>query len=705
MYLKHLKRQICSTCPTTTTIDGLLSIVKEFGKDWTIKNNKKITYYDIPCAFDIETSSFYDNGEKVAIMYEWTFALFGYIVVGRTWDEFIHLCREISEILQLNYDKRLVVYVHNLSYEFQFMRKLFDWERVFSLDERKPIEALTTWGICFRCSYKLSGYSLERLGNQLLTYKVQKLSGSLRYDLIRHSGTPLTAEELHYCYNDVLVVICYIQELIEREGNITKIPLTKTGFVRNYCRKKCLYEGDDKYHTKFKKYRDMMKSLVLTSDVYSQLKKAFAGGFTHANAYYVDEIVKNVSSFDFTSSYPYVMIAEKFPMSPPQFRGKVSKREFKRLLKTCCCLFDVEFTNIKSSVSFENYISQSHCHSIKGGTFNNGRVVSADLLRMTVTEQDYMIIRAFYKWDNIRIGNLITFTRGYLPTDFVLSIVDLYEAKTTLKGVEGKEPEYLRAKEDVNSCFGMTVTDICRDDITYFENEWGKNTPEIEEAISKNNKTVRRFLYYPWGVWVTAYARANLFTGIYEFKDDYVYSDTDSIKVINVEEHREYFEKYNALVDFKLNAAAKHHGISVDRFAPKTIEGKVKKLGVWDYEGTYELFKTLGAKRYMYKKDGEVNMTVAGVNKKIAVPYLIKTYGDDIFKKFNADLYIPAGKTGKSTHTYIDVERNGIVKDYMGNIMEYHEESGIHLEDADYSFSMTEQYIRYLLKIKEDVEE
>ena len=64
------------------------------------------------------------------------------------------------------------------------------------------------------------------------------------YSLIRHSNTELTEKELGYCINDVLVVVAYIQETIEREGNITKIPLTKTGYVRNYTRNNCMYNGD-----------------------------------------------------------------------------------------------------------------------------------------------------------------------------------------------------------------------------------------------------------------------------------------------------------------------------------------------------------------------------------------------------------------------------------------------------------------------------
>lgn len=87
----------------------------------------------------------------------------------------------------------------------------------------------------------------------------------------------------------------------------------------------------------------------------------------------------------------------------------------------------------------------------------------------------------------------------------------------------------MTAKEMLNSEYGMMVTDIMRDEIIY-EEDWESSTPSIEEAIDKYNKSKSRFLYYPWGVWVTAYARRNLFRTIYKVKEDFIYADTDSIK-------------------------------------------------------------------------------------------------------------------------------------------------------------------------------
>lgn len=695
----------------TLTIEGgdVLEKIKEFP---LCTSEKQIKYYNVSCAFDIETTSFevfqsIGNDKKVekrAIMYIWTLSLDGVILQGRSWKEFVDVCEELTNYLKLDIRKRLVIYVHNLSFEFQFMHKWFEWEEVFSLKKRQPIKAITTGGIEFRCSYKLSGYSLEKLGDNLVKYKIEKMVGDLDYSKIRNSKTIMSSKELRYCINDVLVVTAYIREYIERVKYIFRIPQTKTGEVRNFARKECFYGGGSKkknYNT-YREYHDMISVLKLTPSDYIQLKKAFSGGFTHANALYSGEIIKNVKSMDFTSSYPYVMISEKFPMSSPKKVAIKSKKQFKFLLKNYCCVFNVEFTNIKATKLWENYISKSHCSKLQKGVLNNGRVVSAESLSTTITELDFIIINTYYTWDSMKIGDFRYMLKGYLPTNFVKAILELYGDKTTLKGVENREIDYLLSKERINSMYGMTVTDICRDKIIYSPTDWNSEKPNIEEAVEKNNTSRKRFLYYAWGVWVTAYARYNLFTAITELGEDYIYSDTDSVKFINYEKHSKYFDCYNKSVIRKLIAAMKYHKLSFDLTCPKNNKGEVKQIGIWDDEGTYSRFKTLGAKRYMTEKNGEISITVAGLNKYSAVPYMKKRYGEHIFESFDNGLKIPSENTGKLTHTYIDNEFSGILTDYQGNTSEYYEKSAIHLGPAEYSLSLDDLYIKYLIGIRDE---
>ena len=100
-------------------------------------------------------------------------------------------------------------------------------------------------------------------------------------------------------------------------------------------------------------------------------------------------------------------------------------------------------------------------------------------------------------------------------------------------------------------------------------------------------------------------------------------------------------------------------------------------------------------------KSYDYSLTVSGVNKKSAIPYLLETYGENgIFDAFTNYLTIPPNATGKNIHTYIDYEINGTLTDYLGNESEYNEKSGVHLEPTGYSLSLSIMYLNYLIGIK-----
>lgn len=436
-------------------------LLKDAYKNGKHTNNQKISYYNIVFAFDIETTSFTDkptktdHNEKRSVMYIWQLAINGRVVIGREWSEFLYAIEQIEQILQTDKYNRCIIYVHNLAFEFQYIRKFFQWHKVFSIDKRKPIYAITESGIEFRCSYILTNYSLAKLGEQLHKYKVSKLVGDLDYKLIRHNKTPLSDQELSYCINDVLVVSAYIQEQIEKEKYIHKIPLTCTGYCRRYVRHNCLY-GDDYKHWRHQcsKYRSIMNSLTISGvEEYRQLKRGFQGGFTHAGCMWSSYTVDNVDSIDFTSSYPYVLLSEQFPMSSGELVTIHSNEELENYLKKYCCLFDVKFYELKAKFKYENYISSYKCYQKTCVVENNGRIYSGEIVAMTVTEQDFEIIRKTYSFKKCDIANFRIYEKGYLPVEIIKSIIKLYSDKTTLKGVKDKETEYQVSKGLLNSVY------------------------------------------------------------------------------------------------------------------------------------------------------------------------------------------------------------------------------------------------------------
>ena len=671
-----------------------------------IKSKDKI-YYNLAMSFDIETSSFYEdkNGviytndeykklknqvkaEKKAIMYIWQFAIEENVIIGRTWNDFLYFCKKLYDYLDLK-ERYIIVYVHNLSYEFQFICKWFNWIDIFADSERKPIKAMTDTHFIFKCSYRLSGYSLEVLANNLKSHNIKKMVGDLDYNLIRNSKTPISKEELQYCINDVLIVTSYIEEQIDEFGNIEKIPLTQTGKVRRYVRKQCFQN---------KEYKYFIKELTIEKPEYLLLKNAFAGGFTHCNAMYTNKICKNVTSYDFTSSYPTVLISEKYPMSKGKEVNVNSESELIKLIKNYCVLVDLQFNNIKSSFLYEQIISYSKCRNVKNPLINNGRIVQADTLTITCTDIDFLNIKDFYKWDSMKIGLCYIYKKDYLPKEFIKTILHLYKSKTELKGVDGKEVEYLHSKELLNSLYGMCVTSIVHDSFNFDGKEWTTENGNLDEELKNYNTDKNRFLFYQWGVWCTAYARNNLYTAIRECKEDYIYSDTDSVKIFDVDKHKKYFEEYNKWIVKKLEKCLNYHNIPLYFISPKTIKGEIKTLGIWDFDGFYTDFKTLGAKRYIFKKDNKLSITVCGLSKKSGKEFIENQKNPFIF--FNEGMYVDCEHTGKMTHTYIDKEIENTITDYLGNTAYYHEKSFIHLEKTDYLLSLSDMYIKYFMGVQ-----
>ena len=672
-----------------------------------IKTNKKIDYLNLSCSLDIETSSvMLSGGVKAAFMYVWAIqvGVDSDVIYGRTWEELAELLERLSEELELFENRRLVIYVHNLGYEFQFMRKYFTWLDVFSLSERNPLKAFCSLGIEFRCSYKLSGFSLDNTAKNLVKHSIKKLTGTVDYDLIRTHETTLTPADLDYVKNDVQIVTAYIDEQIDYYKDITKIPMTNTGRVRAYVRQNCYYTAKNHRKTdrgKYFRYRKIMEDLTLTPAIYTQLKRAFMGGFTHANAKYSGKVLNNVSSIDFTSSYPAVMVSEKFPMS--RFKEVVirSESELNKYCSKYAMVFDIRFTNIKAKINQEVYLSESKCISLTNPSINNGRVYSADILTTTITEVDLDIMKQVYSWDSIELANVKYAHKGYLPKSIIESILNLYQDKTVLKDVPGQEVEYMLSKGMLNSIYGMCVTDVVKNNAVY-KDDWATELANPLEVIDKYNTSKTRFLYYPWGVWVTAYARRNLWTGILAIGDDYVYSDTDSLKLLNYENHTNYIKWYDAQIIEKMTDVCNHYKFNPDLLNPKTKEGVEKMLGVWDFEGTYSRFKTLGAKRYLVEENSKLQLTVAGLSKQNGLKYMLKQSNNcntAVFNMFDDSLYIPSIETGKNTHTYIDNELKFKITDYQGNDSTIETLSSIHLEPCDFTLSISKQYNEFLAQL------
>lgn len=660
---------------------------------------------NIPASFDTEVTSFYDEGQgdEVALVYVWMFGIDDTVIYGRTLDEFHEFLYILNSYL-VGSKVRLIVYIHNMKYDFQFIRTLFNWDKVFMKAKRNPLYA-DVGNIEFRDSLILAGgRSLAYIGKHLKSHNVTKAEGDLDYNLIRHHETPLTEKELGYCERDILTLNAYIAEKIEEEGDITRIPYTNTGYVRRYVKNTCLSEHPEHY-------RAMMDNLTLTPGAYQQCENAFVGGAVGANVNKVGQIIKDVVSFDIKSSYPYVMVTGYYPMGYPT---PVSNKEARSYLVggKYCCIFRLHVVDLhpKEGNDFCFPISQDKCRNLVGADIISNRVRHAAYMVIECTELDYDTFCKFYDItpENSRITNMRIYPKGSLPVPIIESVFEFFNKKTTLDGVKGRESEYMISKNMLNSIYGMMVERPVRPKFLYMGGKFVKDDIDYVEQVEAYNEKRDRVLYYPWGVYVTAHARHRLYDAIYHVGKRFVYCDTDSVKwetsyLVGDKEVYEYFDRVNKEAEQQIISVARRLDLPLDYVMPADPKGYTKILGVWEKEYIAKCFKTLGAKRYLYEtEDGEMHLTVAGTNKASTLEYLIKVQnetGVSVFDQFTDGLVIPKDYAKRLIATYVDEPHVGYLTDYLGNRTFYNTPSGVHMASAAYTFSLTENLRDELIRI------
>ena len=82
------------------------------------KSRDRVEYYNLVTAFDIETTRNPDDDQAWMYIWMWGFEDIG-VLIGRTWEELQTAMERIRERIGSN---TLVILVHNLSFEFQFLR-------------------------------------------------------------------------------------------------------------------------------------------------------------------------------------------------------------------------------------------------------------------------------------------------------------------------------------------------------------------------------------------------------------------------------------------------------------------------------------------------------------------------------------------------------------------------------------------------------
>lgn len=645
----------------------------------------------------IEKKDVEDNYTKAGYCYIWMFGINDIVYYGRTLEEYNKFITNLTNYFKM----QIIVYVHNLAYEFQYLRYLHRWqEDTFAMRENRKIMRCTTLdgSITYKCSYILSNLKLSKLA-EYYNLPVTKLDGDLDYSLARHSLSELNLKEFGYCKHDILVLYHYIKYEKEKAGgNLRNIPMTSTGKIR-----KIIQKSFGNFWEQKNNKRNVARNAP-DVDTFKALVRAYMGGYTHANYMLGGLILEDMKSMDLISSYPAAMVLEKYPIGK-FYKVNLNNFSYKDIIKTYeryAYLLTIKFYNVTCATN-NTFISFSKAYNINGNyELDNGRIKSAEEFTLTITEMDFLTIYESYKIQYIEFIEVKRCVKKYLPINIIECIDDLFKIKNDYKmqlEVDEDNPllnsKYNQTKSLINSIYGMIVTNYISDVITLKENgdiDIEFLTDEmVEQQLQelKDNNTL--FIQYQVGVWVTAYARRNLLKNVIKFDQNVAYCDTDSMKMLNFDQCENEIIKFNDYQTSKLN--------KMRDFYKKDFKN-LTNIGHWDFDGDYKKFITLGAKKYCVleekvdKDTGElydkIKITVAGVPKKTGSE-CIKNIED-----FKIGFVFKGKDTKKNTIYYNDEKETFTLTDESGITEKCTSLSSNFITTADYKLGVSKEYFKLI---------
>lgn len=606
---------------------------------------------------DIETSHNHDPENPICwivsiqVLFDDAYHLF------RTPEEFIEYISDLSKRMKLSTERRLVIYIHNASYDLSYLlpyiQKYYPGkeERHCIMHGEHKIIQYYQGGLEFRCSYLLSGVSLERWSKEM-NVEHQKQVGLYDYDAIIYQDSELDLQSLTYDEYDVLAMQeCFDKQLDAHGDYIASVPLTSTGYARRYLRNKC--EADRYYRQEyFLDNRLNLDSMVMCLDGY-------AGGYTHNNRYKKSKVQisytynngklkGNIKHRDFRSHYPSQLRTYPMPYGEPELYYDIRDHESYFALHNhdigidelidmypeyfSMCEIEVDgmiLKDMKITMPFMQ-VSKIPLKTRSDGyrmLADNGRLITyIGTFRTTVDNITLRILRDQYNF-SYRIIQVYRFKTKPCPKPIADAIDKLFKDKSDYKILWKKyQKEYgefhektieaafklLQSKKLLNSIYGCFATSPLRDDYDIDFEHYNKDSGELEpfitnkcnkeKALDDYYKKRSSFLFYPVGVACTAAARYELYQYITTIGYDRVlYVDTDSIFYLTSPEIEAKVEALNA---------------EKNKTAPyiTNIKGEKVYYDVFEEEPDIIAFKGLHSKCYGYiTESNEMKLVIAGV--------------------------------------------------------------------------------------------
>lgn len=436
------------------------------------------------------------------------------------------------------------------------MGQFYSIEIFFDVKSKNHINKVTIYD-----SLKILNMSVDAIAKGF-DLPIRKLK--IDYKEFREVGHILTDEEIDYIKNDVEIMARALEIMFKE--NLTKMTIGSNALNN---------------------YRSMLKNFMkyypeLSFEIDQDIRQSYKGGFTYLNPIYKDKIVNNGIVLDVNSLYPSVMKNELLPIGEPMyFKGKYeSDKLYPLYVQMISCSFKIKkgmipTIQIKNSMFFmgNEYLESS----------NN------DIVTLTLTNIDLELFFKHYEVEEL------TYHSGWkfkAQSGLFNTYINYWSDKKIQSKKDDNKALYKISKLMLNSLYGKFAKNpVTRSKYPYLEDDVVKYKCH-EAEISKS-------LYIPTGTFITSYARRKTIETSQLIRDYtlnkygidyYIYSDTDSIHMLELEE--------NELKKF----------IDIDDYI----------LGFWKLESKFKRGKFIRQKCYIEESyEDKVNVTVAGLPKKL----------------------------------------------------------------------------------------
>lgn len=498
-------------------------------------------------------------------------------IYGNNIEDFIKFCSDKKENYQLyfhnlKFDGEYIFnYLLNNGYEFVKDKKqrrdktftclISDMGQFYSIEIYFHVTKKHTNKVTIFDSMKILNFSVEKIAKDF-NLPIRKLE--LDYKEKREIGHILTEHEIDYIKNDVEIMARALEFMFNEK--LLKMTI-----------------GSDALTS----YKEMNKNFskyfpILDFNIDSDIRKSYKGGFTYLNDCYIEKEVGEGLVLDVNSLYPSVMKYEYLPFGDPLFfEGRYQEDKLYKLYIQCfSCSFEVKkgmipTLQIKNNPSF---VPNEYVKSSEG-----------DIVTLYLTNVD---MELFFEHYNVYD---ITWHSGWkfkALKGLFTNYIDYWTERKINAKKENNNVLYIISKLMLNSLYGkFGLNPRVRGKIPYLN----------EDGIVKyklGEEEIRNAIYIPVATFITSYARRKTITTSQTIKDYtinkygkdyYIYSDTDSIHLLKMDD-----EELKQFVD-------------IDDF----------RLGAWKIESKFTRGKYIRQKCYIEEYEDKLNVTVAGLPKKL----------------------------------------------------------------------------------------